>query len=56
MNEHLFSACESVDACVFSGDSLYEEENRVKLKEYIARWQRAIESCEQILPDLKETP
>lgn len=39
---HMENACESVDACVFSGDSLLDPVQRNQLKEYIARWQRAI--------------
>lgn len=47
MNQHLHSACESVDASVFSGDVLYDDNSRNKLKEYMGRWQRAIAEHER---------
>lgn len=38
--------CEWVDASVFSGDLLYDDERRAILKEYVGRWQRAISEHE----------
>lgn len=46
MNRHLLQACEGVDASVFSGDVLYNDEDRAELKKYVARWQRAIDEHE----------
>lgn len=46
MNRYLKEACESLDASVFSGEVFYDNESRNELKEYIARWQRAIASQE----------
>ena len=43
---HLEQNCESIDASVFSSDMLYDDERRNMLKEYIARWTRAIEAHE----------
>lgn len=42
MNHHLEKNCEGVDASVFSGDVLYDDESRAELKNYIGRWTRAI--------------
>jgi hypothetical protein len=39
-------ACETLDAEVFTGDSLCEERNRKMLKEYIDRWTRQIKVFE----------
>lgn len=43
----LADACESLDAGIFSGDVLYQDEERAALKEYVERWQRAIVAHEQ---------
>lgn len=46
MNQHLANACEEVDAAVFSGDTLWNDAARAALKEYVARWTRAIQQHE----------
>lgn len=46
MNHHLEKNCEGVDASVFSGDVLYDDESRAELKNYIGRWTRAIAEYE----------
>lgn len=38
----LHDRCESIDASVFSGDLLFIDESRAELKQYAARWLRAI--------------
>lgn len=43
---HMENACEAIDASVFSSDMLFDDERREILKEYIARWSRAIQSHE----------
>lgn len=43
-------ACESIDASVFSGDMLFDDERRKMLKDYIGRWARAIEAHESAPP------
>jgi len=45
MNKHLEDACEGVDAAVFTGDALHTD--LAALKEYVGRWQRAIEEHEK---------
>lgn len=42
MDHHLKNDCEGVDASVFSGDVLWDDDSRNELKEYIGRWTRAI--------------
>lgn len=42
MNKWLKDACENIDAAVFSGDALFDEETRKDFKAYIASWQRAV--------------
>jgi hypothetical protein len=41
--QYLIDACEGIDAAMFSGDVLYQDESREKLKVYVGRWQRAID-------------
>lgn len=50
MNHHLEKNCEGVDASVFSGDVLYDDESRAELKKYIGRWTRAIAEHEGAAP------
>ena len=38
----LKNACEEIDAEVFSGDMLLDDEDRNEFKEYLERWKRAI--------------
>lgn len=47
MNHHLKKNCEGVDASVFSGDVLYDDDSRAELKDYIGRWTRAIAEHER---------
>lgn len=44
--DHFENACEGVDAAVFSGDTLYDANKRVLLKDYLGRWQRALDQHE----------
>lgn len=40
--KHLEDACETIDASVFSGDLLYDEERMEALQHYMDRWDRAM--------------
>lgn len=40
------NACETIDAALFTGDTLYDDEKRAKLKEYLGRWNRAVQRHE----------
>lgn len=44
---HFERACEGVDAAIFSGDTLWDDEKRHMLKDYLARWNRAVEEHER---------
>lgn len=46
MNNHFSEACDSVDACIFSGDALYSDKGLAEFKEYIARWQCLVQEHE----------
>ena len=47
MRIYLINACDEIDASVFSGDVLWNEEERAELKQYIERWDRAIKEHEE---------
>lgn len=49
---YLEENCESIDASVFSSDMLFDDERRNMLKDYIARWTRAINEHEA--PEAKD--
>lgn len=40
---HIESACEEIDAAIFSGDILYDDADRTELLEYVTRWLREIQ-------------
>ncbi len=42
MKEYLSEACEEVDASIFNGDVLYNEDDLSVLICYIKRWNKAI--------------
>lgn len=54
MLKYLEDACEGIDASIFSGDLLYDDERREMLKEYIGRWTRAITKHEAEPPVIDE--
>lgn len=43
----LMNVCDEIDASVFSGELLFIDEERLYLKEYLERWQRAITDHER---------
>lgn len=46
MRSYIEDAADSLDAAIFSGDVLYNKEERAELKEYVERWKRAIDEHE----------
>lgn len=42
MRNYLRDACETIDAALFSGDTLYQPGVAAELKDYFDRWQRAV--------------
>ena len=47
MRVSLHDLCESIDASVFSGELLFNDEERAELKQYAERWLRAIAEHEK---------
>lgn len=39
---HFAKAVDNLDAAVYSGDGLFEAENRELLRKHLERWQRAL--------------
>lgn len=46
MDRYLESCCDGIDATVFSGDSLYDEDTRKVFKEFCERWLRRVKEVE----------
>ncbi len=40
MHPSVENALEEIDAAIFTGDSFIQKENRMKLREYLERWER----------------
>ena len=40
--------CDSLDACVFTGELVSVKENREDFKKYLDRWQKEIEEWEKL--------
>ena len=49
MRPYLEEACEQVDASVFSGELLYDYDERNELKAYVKRWDKAIADHEALI-------
>lgn len=47
MSQFFKQACDVMDAEVFSGDALLSSKTRKQFKEYLGRWQRALEQEEK---------
>lgn len=47
MRTYLIENCEGVDAAIFSGDVLWNDDERAELKAYVERWARAISEHER---------
>lgn len=45
---------EEMDACVFSSDMLYNDEERKHFKAMVARWARALNETENVAPPQRE--
>ncbi len=54
-NKHVDKECDTLDASVFSGDFLYNKENREEFQAYLGRWSRKLQSVrENELKEVKE--
>ena len=49
---YIHEACDSVDAAIFTGDTLYDDAQRTELKTWIDRWACAIREHEQLNLDV----
>lgn len=47
MREYLEIACEEIDAAVFSGDFLLNDEEQEEFKRYLSRWHGQVLSAEE---------
>lgn len=54
-NNFLISACEEVDACIYSGDSLYHKEDQKIFKEYLKSWRKALKDYKKLEENEKES-
>lgn len=46
MRPSVREACESIDAAVFVGDFLNNDDERTVFREYLERWERAVTAAE----------
>lgn len=50
MPKHLDDACDTIDACIFTGDLFYADTKALAdFEVYLARWQRGIASIKDFL-------
>jgi hypothetical protein len=47
-------AMDEIDAAVWSGDMFHNRENIKAFREMMARWERGLQSCEDILNEVPE--
>jgi hypothetical protein len=48
---YLETSCNEIDASIFSGDVLFDDGDRVALREYAERWLRAIDEHEKSIAE-----
>lgn len=51
MTPYLEIACETIDAALFSGDSLHNKYILQEFKDYIERWQKGITEIEKLIEE-----
>jgi len=54
MVNHFKDACESVDAMVFTGDTLWDSANRQEFADYLARWTKGLEETNRCVNEFKK--
>jgi hypothetical protein len=47
-------AMDEIDAAIWSGDTFHNRENIKQFREMMARWERGLQSCEDILNEVPE--
>ena len=53
MDVHFQKAIQEIDAGIFSGDAILNQESLDTFKEYLARWGRQIEPAQQVINEVK---
>lgn len=48
MRDYIKSACEEIDAAMFSGDDFTDAEERKALRDYMERWGRGLKDWDEI--------
>jgi len=52
VDSRVTNACEQVDAMVFTGDGLYDQESLNKFKEYLKRWNKELSNVQIVIDDI----
>lgn len=52
MINHFSKAVDELDAAVFSGDGLFDAENRILFKRMLERWQRSLVEWEKLAAEV----
>jgi len=52
MGDSFLELCDSVDAGVFSGDSLMDAGTRKEFEDYLGRWTRELKKFEELAAEL----
>jgi hypothetical protein len=47
MHPKVEEAFEEIDAALYSGDAFYNDEERIRLRELLGRWQRKVDEIEE---------
>jgi hypothetical protein len=45
---------DDIDACVWSGDTFHNRANIAAFRDMMARWERGLQACEDILKEVPE--
>jgi len=48
-------AMDEIDAAIWSGDTFHNRENIKAFRDMMARWERGMQSCEDILNEVPES-
>jgi len=48
-------AIDDIDAAIWSGDTFHNRENIKAFRDMMARWERGMQSCEDILNEVPES-
>lgn len=51
---YLYELCDSIDAAVFSGDSLYNRESISEFRQLLERWERGLKDIESVIEEMEK--